>query len=138
MGKIYLGLDCGTTSIKCMAVDETGKRICTASRMNRTISARGGWMEQDPDSWLDPAAEAVRECAERAGGGSGGVGPFRPYELAGISGRKETAAVSCMTVGDSRCSKPGGKTDGNHGGACSCRGRATSRSPALSPQRSSG
>ena len=68
MAKIYLGIDCGTTSIKCMAVDETGKRIYTASRIHATVSPHDGWMEQEPDGWLDPAVEAVKECLAKAGG----------------------------------------------------------------------
>ena len=51
MAQIYLGIDCGTTGMKCMAVDENGRRIYVASRMHKTRSPHEGWLEQDPEGW---------------------------------------------------------------------------------------
>ena len=105
MAKIYLGIDCGTTSIKCMAIDENGKRICTVSRMHPTVSPRDGWMEQDPDSWFAPALDALRECAAKAGGEVSAAAFSGHMSSPVFLGEADRLLYPCMTVGDSRCRK---------------------------------
>lgn len=103
MAKMYLGIDCGTTSIKCMAVDETGKRIYTASRIHATVSPHDGWMEQEPDGWLDPAVEAVKECLAKAGGECVAVSFSGHMSSPVFLDERNRPVYPCMTVGDSRC-----------------------------------
>ena len=104
MARAYLGVDLGTTSIKCMAVDEAGVRLYVASRVHETLSPREGWIEQDPDGWLAPAIEAIREC----------VAETAAYDVSAIalSGHMSSPVLldgdlkpvyPCMTVGDARC-----------------------------------
>lgn len=109
MEQIYLGIDCGTTSIKCMAINEEGKKLYVASRMHVTNSPKEGWMEQDPEGWVLPMFEAVRECASA-------VGKEKIKALA-LSGHmsspvflddRNRPVYSCMTVGDARCEKQAG------------------------------
>lgn len=106
MNQIYLGIDCGTTSIKCMAINEKGKKLYIASRMHVTNSPKEGWMEQEPAGWVQPMFETVRECVSA-------VGKERIKALA-LSGHmsspvflddKNQPLYPCMTVGDARCEK---------------------------------
>lgn len=104
MGRAYLGVDCGTTSIKCMAVDEYGKQLHIASRVHETFSPKEGWMEQEPDGWIEPVMATIQECVLKAA----------DYDVAAIafSGHMSSPVFldsnmkpvyPCMTVGDARC-----------------------------------
>lgn len=104
MSQIYLGIDCGTTSIKCMAADENGKRIYAASRMHKTRSPREGWLEQDSEDWLEPAFEAIRECASAAGKDRIAAISFSGHMSSPVFlDRENRPLYPCMTVGDARC-----------------------------------
>lgn len=48
----YLGIDVGTTAIKEIIVDETGRVCGVESRENRQYFPRPGWVEQDPQELL--------------------------------------------------------------------------------------
>jgi xylulokinase len=58
MGERIIGLDVGTSSIKGVAIDETGALVAEAQRAYPVSMPRPGWSEQDPDDWAK-AAEAV-------------------------------------------------------------------------------
>lgn len=104
MSRVYLGIDCGTTGIKCMAVDENGKRIYTASRMHKTRSPREGWLEQDPEGWLEPAFAAIHECAAETGKDRIAALSFSGHMSSPVFLDHENRPVyPCMTVGDARC-----------------------------------
>lgn len=104
MARAYLGVDLGTTSIKCMAVDEEGERLHVASRVHETLSPQEGWIEQDPNGWLTAAVAAIRECVKN----------IARYDISAIalSGHMSSPVIldgerhpvyPCMTVGDARC-----------------------------------
>lgn len=106
MKTAYLGLDCGTTSVKCIAVDKCGRQLHCASRVHPSISVNPGWLEQEPDSWIEPTLQVLQECAER----------LTDYSVAaiGFSGhmsspvfldRDNRPVYNCMTVGDARCER---------------------------------
>ncbi|MFE0106889.1 FGGY-family carbohydrate kinase [Streptomyces sp. NPDC059009] len=58
---VWLGLDLGTQSARCVAVDATGQVLAAASRP--LISHRDGKRhEQDPEQWWTALAEACREA----------------------------------------------------------------------------
>lgn len=104
MSRIYLGIDCGTTGIKCMAVDENGKRIYTASRMHKTRSPSEGWLEQDPEGWLEPAFSAIRECVSKTGKSRIAALSFSGHMSSPVFLDHENRPLyPCMTVGDARC-----------------------------------
>ncbi|MFE0172928.1 FGGY-family carbohydrate kinase [Streptomyces sp. NPDC059002] len=58
---VWLGLDLGTQSARCVAVDSTGQVLAAASRP-LTSRRAGNRHEQDPDQWWDALAEACREA----------------------------------------------------------------------------
>jgi len=62
-----VGLDVGTTSVKGIAVDQTGAVVHVAERGYPLSTPRPGWSEQDPELWWRAAAEVLDECeADRA------------------------------------------------------------------------
>lgn len=104
MKQAFLGLDCGTSNIKCLAVDESGRQLAVASRFHATISERPGWMEQDPVSWLPKVIETISEC-------SAAIPDYKVKAIA-LSGHMSSPVFlnqqiepvyNCMTVGDARC-----------------------------------
>lgn len=106
MNQAYIGIDCGTTSIKCMAVDENARQLTIASRVNATLSPNPGWMEQDPNGWIEPVLEVLREAVER----------IPDYQVTGIAlcghmsspvflDKSFEPLMNCVTVGDSRCTR---------------------------------
>ncbi|MFE0380558.1 FGGY-family carbohydrate kinase [Streptomyces inhibens] len=58
---IWLGLDLGTQSARCVAVDGTGQVLATAARP-LTSRRAGKKHEQDPEQWWSALAAACREA----------------------------------------------------------------------------
>lgn len=57
-----MGIDLGTTSVKCLAMDRNGKRIASASHSYPIQSPHTGWVEQRPEDWWAAVVKSVREC----------------------------------------------------------------------------
>jgi xylulokinase len=65
--KRLIGLDVGTTSVKGIAIDDTGAVVHVAERGYPLSTPKPGWSEQDPADWWKAAAEVLDECeADRA------------------------------------------------------------------------
>ena len=66
---ITLGIDSGTQSTKCIALDlETGKIVATASQPYDMIDGLPpGHLEQEPQVWLDAVDKTVRSCIQQLG-----------------------------------------------------------------------
>lgn len=62
-----LGIDIGTSGVKCVLIDETGHLCATAFREYAPDLPRPSWAEQNPEVWLNAAISAVRELLEIAG-----------------------------------------------------------------------
>jgi len=62
MGDLYLGVDVGTTSAKCLAVDERGQAVGFGQQHYALHHPRAGWAEQDPEALWQGLAAAVRAC----------------------------------------------------------------------------
>ena len=63
---MYLGLDCGTSGLKALLVDEAGAAVASASRAYLPDRPRPGWSEQDPDVWLAAMAGAIADVRAAA------------------------------------------------------------------------
>lgn len=64
MGKAIrcvLGMDLGTSSLKCVIMDAAGRRLASAEHSYPTQSPHPGWAEQNPDDW----AEAMRAVLDK-------------------------------------------------------------------------
>ena len=66
---VYLGLDSGTQSTKCIALDaDSGLVLAIAhSSYGMVPGLPPGHLEQHPEAWLDAADAAVRGCLEQIG-----------------------------------------------------------------------
>ena len=66
---ICLGLDSGTQSTKCIALDvEGGVVLATAQQTYGFIEGLPpGAFEQNPETWVEAAAEVIRECLGKLG-----------------------------------------------------------------------
>lgn len=64
---LFVGVDVGTSGIKTIAVDETGKVVATASREHPLLTPRPAWAEQDPQEWWRGTCETLRRVASQVG-----------------------------------------------------------------------
>ena len=81
---VYLGIDSGTQSTRCIALDaENGKVLAAAQDSYGLIPGLPpGHLEQQPETWVDAAENAVRACL-------GQLGPRRADVRAiGVSGQQ--------------------------------------------------
>jgi len=60
-----LGIDLGTSSVKCVLVSETGQVLAAAQREYPICTPRPGWAEQEPQAWWQATADASAEEVER-------------------------------------------------------------------------
>ncbi len=66
-GRHVVGLDVGTTGVKTVLLDETGRLAGRATVEYPLLRPRPGWAEQDPERWYSAAAESTRRALEDAG-----------------------------------------------------------------------
>jgi xylulokinase len=66
---ITLGIDSGTQSTKCIALDmETGKIVASASQSYGMLEGLPpGHLEQEPQTWIDAVDHTVRACVQQLG-----------------------------------------------------------------------
>ncbi|MEJ2665734.1 MAG: FGGY family carbohydrate kinase [Deinococcales bacterium] len=69
-GSVTLGIDVGTSSVKVVAVDDSGTQIASAERPHALMTPRPGWTEQQPEDWWQGACEALAEIRDRLAGAS--------------------------------------------------------------------
>jgi xylulokinase len=62
-----LGLDIGTSGLKCVLIDEVGQLCASSFREYTPDLPQPGWAEQNPDVWLHTAISAVREVLAISG-----------------------------------------------------------------------
>ena len=84
---MYLGLDCGTSSLKALLVDERAQAIASAARSYSPDRPRAGWSEQNPDDWAAAMAGAIADLKASAGKALGAV------KAVGFSGQMHGAVL---------------------------------------------
>jgi xylulokinase len=62
-----LGIDLGTSSVKCILAAEDGSTWQAAEREYPILTPQAGWSEQDPEAWWRMTVEAVQELLARSG-----------------------------------------------------------------------
>ena len=62
-----VGLDVGTTSVKGIAVDQTGAVVHVAERGYPLSTPRPGWSEQDPGLWWTAGGNGTNRLQEDPG-----------------------------------------------------------------------
>jgi len=71
---VLLGLDVGTTSTRCVAVDEIGRLRAEATADYPLYSPRPGWTEQRPEDWWQASCQAIARVAAEVGQEVAGLG----------------------------------------------------------------
>ena len=71
---VLLGIDVGTTGVRCLAVDETGRVLREATSEYPLYSPHPGWSEQRPEEWWDATRTALAEVARAVGPAVGAIG----------------------------------------------------------------
>ncbi|MDO4370450.1 MAG: FGGY family carbohydrate kinase, partial [Clostridia bacterium] len=67
MGRYFIGIDLGTSSVRAFLIDfETG--ISTAAQETyETLIPQSGYAEQDPEIWYQKTCECIRRAIQTAG-----------------------------------------------------------------------
>ena len=65
--KYVLGIDLGTSGVKTVLFDASGRQSCEASREYPLYQPQNGWAEQQPEDWYEGAASTIREVMEVSG-----------------------------------------------------------------------
>ncbi|RIV18849.1 xylulose kinase [Alicyclobacillaceae bacterium I2511] len=60
----FIGVDCGTNSLRAGLYDQNGNEISFAVRSYDTRFPHPGWAEQDPSDWWEALRGAVRQTVE--------------------------------------------------------------------------
>lgn len=63
MGR-YIGIDLGTSAVKCLLVDGSGAILKESSRTYPLAFPQPGWSEQDPELWIAGTEAALTELLE--------------------------------------------------------------------------
>lgn len=63
--RCVLGADLGTSTLKCVLMDETGRVHASAESAYPTYSPSAGWAEQNPADWIDALRAALAELRQR-------------------------------------------------------------------------
>ena len=63
---MYLGLDCGTSGLKALLVDDDGEPVASAARAYSPARPRAGWSEQNPDDWATAMGGAIADLKSTA------------------------------------------------------------------------
>jgi xylulokinase len=62
-----IGIDLGTSAVKALLVDRSGRVCGEASRPYPLLQERAGYNEQDPEQWVSATIEALRELIRNSG-----------------------------------------------------------------------
>ena len=61
MTKYLMGIDPGTSGVKCIIIDDKGKVVRSATKTYPLYTPKPAWSEQDPADWWNGTKEAVKE-----------------------------------------------------------------------------
>ena len=64
---VFIGIDVGTSSVKVIAVDPSGKLLATAASSLEITRPQPGWSEQNPEDWWIGSCLALRRCIDIIG-----------------------------------------------------------------------
>lgn len=67
MRDLLIGLDVGTSSLKALLCDASGRVLATSHAEYPLATPHPGWSEQDPDLWVRAAHQAIPQLLTQAG-----------------------------------------------------------------------
>ena len=59
--EIVVGIDVGTSAVKALAINRSGKEVFSSSKEIYTDSVRSGWNEQEPLHWWNASCQVLQE-----------------------------------------------------------------------------
>ena len=65
--KYVLGIDLGTSGVKTVLFDASGRQSCEAAREYPLYQPQNGWAEQEPEDWYEGAAATIRDVMAQSG-----------------------------------------------------------------------
>ena len=65
----FMGIDSGTSGIKAIVLDDTGRILGTGYHECNLITPRPNWVEQDPMDWWEACSIAAEKAAKESGVG---------------------------------------------------------------------
>lgn len=80
---MFLGLDIGTSSVKCILVSTSGDVEAAASAPLDLATPQPGWAEQDPEAWWEATRAAIRDLRAQQ--------PGARIDAIGISGQMHSS-----------------------------------------------
>ena len=88
-----IGLDVGTSSLKGLAIDESGALLGEAERAYPFATPRPGWAEQDPELWWQAAESVLDELGAGQADGIGLTGQMHGLVALGADDRPLRPAI---------------------------------------------
>lgn len=64
---LFLGIDLGTSAVKCILVDDKGKVKGSHSAEYPLLTPQPGWAEQHPSDWWNGTAQCIKALLEKTG-----------------------------------------------------------------------
>lgn len=116
--RCVLGMDLGTSSLKCLVMDANGRLLATAERSYPTHSPHPGWAEQDPQDWIDALRDALDELRSREPGLIAGVeciGLCSAAHIPVLLDDAEQVIRPAILWSDQRSQAQASALDANHG-----------------------
>lgn len=110
----FLGIDLGTSGLRALLVDESGRPVGSAERQYSVSNPRPGWSEQDPADWITALDGAVAELRSQFPEfvklkGIGVAGHMHGATLLDVSGQ---VLRPCILWNDVRSEKEAALLDG--------------------------
>ncbi|WP_438448594.1 xylulokinase [Gorillibacterium sp. sgz5001074] len=65
--KVFLGIDLGTSAVKCILVNEQGAVVGSHSEEYPLSQPHPGWAEQNPEDWWTKSALCIKELLKKTG-----------------------------------------------------------------------
>ena len=63
---LYIGIDLGTSAVKLILMDESGRIHNTVSREYPIFYPHSGWSEQNPEDWYTQTVQGIAELTANA------------------------------------------------------------------------
>ena len=63
--KYILGIDVGTSSVKCIIIDEDGRIVSSYTDNYPIYTPKAGWSEQKPQDWWEATKKAIRNTIKK-------------------------------------------------------------------------
>ncbi len=70
---MYIGVDLGTSSVKCILVDDSKQIIKTVSKDYELLMPKSNWTEQHPEDWAFQTTKALKELLSEESGKVKGI-----------------------------------------------------------------